>query len=153
VAKGENSIHNNAAKAVNKPKAKPRGKAFPKGHTMGFQKGQSGNPGGAPKGERFQTIFARYAEMSANDAAKLAALAVSHPEALGELPFMHVLVLRTMAAYHSEPNASMLREMLDRVEGKVKDEIDHNVKGNLTVTIEDAIAKIYGDDASPGDGE
>jgi hypothetical protein len=121
---------------------------------MGFQKGQSGNPGGAPKGERFQTIFARYAEMSSKDVALLAALAVSHPEQLGELPFMHTLVLRTMAAYHSEPNASMLREVLDRVEGKVKDEVDHTINGSLSVSFDDALKKVYGnDDVEPGDPE
>jgi hypothetical protein len=30
-------------------KKRPRGRAFPKGHTLGFKKGQSGNPGGKPK--------------------------------------------------------------------------------------------------------
>lgn len=40
-------VQNNAKQR--KPKQKPRGKPFQPGNTIGFQKGQSGNPGGRPK--------------------------------------------------------------------------------------------------------
>jgi len=42
-------------------KMKPRGRAFPKGHTFGFKKGQSGNPGGKP--QVYKRFSAKIAEM------------------------------------------------------------------------------------------
>lgn len=43
-----------------KPKKKPRGKPFAKGNEFAFPKGQSGNPGGRPKGSGSKKISEAY---------------------------------------------------------------------------------------------
>jgi hypothetical protein len=56
-------IQNNAKRRLGKKikKRGPRGRPFPPGHTLGFKKGQSGNPGGRPKllGESYREWLAK----------------------------------------------------------------------------------------------
>jgi hypothetical protein len=83
-----------------------------------FKPGQSGNPGGRPKAKPITELYARILEDPENLAAIKAA------------------VLKTLTRAGSMAMVLMLREMTDRIEGKVTQSIEADVTvTNLAETI------------------
>lgn len=90
-----------------------------------FKRGQSGNPGGRPKGESLVAALRRR-------------LAEEHNgKTLGEI-LVEALI---KGAVQGKPQH--IKEVLDRVEGKVTDKLDLNASGPLTIKV------VYDDERSP----
>lgn len=89
-----------------------------------FKPGVSGNPGGVPAGPKFGTRFAFYAQKPAQEVSPLLALATTSPHKLVDVPWIDVMVLRAMAAYHNDTNGAIFNAIFDRAEGKVAQSFD-----------------------------
>ena len=113
-----------------------------------WKPGQSGNPAGAPKrGESWAEIIKRIGDMEPGEAAhtfgEIAKQLRNMPEGVTLKEFV---VMRIYAAMLFEPSSSLWGHMLDRVDGKVKDEID--AKGDITIRVVRA-DRVKHDDADP----
>lgn len=109
------------ALAANSEKSKPRGKGKP------FQKGKSGNPAGAPKrGQSWAELFNSIGELTGGEVAeKAVALWTKQFKALPKgVTLKELVVIKAYAALLDEGNARLLKEVMDRAEGKVKDQVD-----------------------------
>jgi len=113
-----------------KPK-KPRGRPFPKG--------VSPNPAGAPKrGQSWAELFNSIGDLTGGQVAEKAVkLWTKQFKALPEgVTLKELVVIKAYAALLDEGNARLLKEVMDRAEGKVKDQVDVTSGGNeLTLTI------------------
>jgi hypothetical protein len=118
---GRVSVDNNGKL---KPKKKPRGKPNPQ-NLVPFKPGESGNPGGRPRGEKLETTISRYMERDAEEVAKLAAIAISTPEALKGISFQDALVIRTLGAFYNDPSGSFFAVIRETKEGKLTDTVKH----------------------------
>jgi len=101
---------------------KPKRKAPP----TAWQKGQSGNPGGRPKNEQSITYWLK--EFGAMTPAQLAELCEDYAKELRKIKgnmsmFAHIAV-RTLMGQINEPSPGLLAQLLDRTEGKVKDQLE-----------------------------
>jgi hypothetical protein len=113
--------------ATDKPKRKaPR---------TAWKPGQSGNPKGAPKdGESWAAIIKEISEMSADELFELVGKTNGKINDLGraykqmppEVAMKKLVVARILAALMFEPSGSLWKELMDRTEGKVKDQIEHS---------------------------
>jgi len=96
-----------------------------------FQKGQSGNPNGRPKGRlNLKTILEKYLEAE-----------VTHTTVEGEainIPAIDAMVLKQIAKAR-EGDTPAFRELMDRLEGKPKssDTLDVTVKKIVVKTPDD----------------
>lgn len=101
-------------------------KKMPKGKP--WQPGQSGNPGGVPKGKRISTWMAEFGEMSEAQLRKIkkSTLPMNGKIALGRL--------RAAASLRKDANAAT-ETILERTEGKVTQPLGDPGGGPLTVQI------------------
>jgi len=113
-----------------------------------WKPGQSGNPAGAPKrGESWAEIIKRIGDMEPGEAAQtFGEIAKQLRSMPGGVTLKEFVVMRIYAAMLFEPSSSLWGHMLDRVDGKVKDEID--AKGDITIRVVRADRVKY-DDADP----
>lgn len=105
-----------------KIKKKPRGKPFPKG--------VSGNPKGAPKrGKSWAELFDSIGELTGSEASeKVIKLWSKTFNALPEgITLKENVVLRVYAALLDDSNPRLLKEVMERVEGKVAQPIEGNI--------------------------
>lgn len=93
-----------------------------------WQPGQSGNPGGAPRGKRISTWMAEFGEMSEAQLRKIkkSTLPMNGRIALGRL--------RAAASNRKDANAAT-ETVLERTEGKVTQPLAGEGDGPLTVQI------------------
>lgn len=105
-------------------KKKPRGKPF--------QKGVVQNPAGAPKrGKSWAELFNSIGELTGGEVAeKAVALWAKQFKALPKgVTLKELVVIKAYAALLDEGNARLLKEVMDRAEGKVKDQVDVTTDG------------------------
>lgn len=100
-----------------------------------WKPGQSGNPAGAPKrGESWAEIIKRIGDMEPGEAAHtFGEIAKQLRNMPAGVTLKEFVVMRIYAAMLFEPSSSLWGHMLDRVDGKVKDEID--AKGDITIRV------------------
>jgi len=113
-----------------------------------WKPGQSGNPAGAPKrGESWAEIIKRIGDMEPGEAAHtFGEIAKQLRNMPAGVTLKEFVVMRIYAAMLFEPSSSLWGHMLDRVDGKVKDEID--AKGDITIRVIRADRAKH-DDADP----
>ncbi len=92
-----------------------------------FQKGQSGNPGGRPKGAVSVTHWLR--EWGAMTTAQAAELCTLYAKELrkansGDIPLAGVAALRVWMSVINEPSPGLIAHILDRIDGPVKQKIE-----------------------------
>ncbi len=104
-----------------------------------FKKGQSGNPAGAPKrGQSWAELFNSIGDLTGGQVAERAVkLWVRQFKSLPEgVSLKELVVIKAYAALLDEGNARLLKEVMDRAEGKVKDSLDVTSGGDkIIVTI------------------
>ena len=88
--------------------AGPRGRPFEKGHTAGFKPGQSGNPGGRPKNA--ESIVYHLRQVLAEEDKD----GVSNARRVAE----------NLVALAVKDNVPALREIIERMDGKVSQPLD-----------------------------
>lgn len=108
------------------PKAK--GKPFEKGHTAGFKKGESGNPGGRPKGgTSFAAVLREFLEMDGPQVAAVAGKFAQEFKALQPgLELRQMIALKWIMSIMNEPTPGLLQQLVDRTDGPVPTKIDVN---------------------------
>lgn len=120
-----------------------------------FPKGVSGNPAGRPKtGESWSEIFRQVGEMYPEDVVAIVGANNDLGKAYSHFPKnvqMKIQVaIRVVAALMFEPTQGLLKETLDRIEGKVPERLQ--MEGTLGIDgLRQMIAKVYGttsDDSS-----
>lgn len=112
--------------AVNRKKS---GKGKPKNPATMWKKGQSGNPYGRPKDDESYSGIARM--LSNMTADEIAEMVGGTQTDLGRafllmprnVQMKYLQIIRAMQANMFEPQASLLREIMDRTEGKVQDKL------------------------------
>jgi hypothetical protein len=106
--------------ANSKTTAKPRGKPW--------QKGQSGNPAGAPKrGESWAEIIKQYGDMTPVEVADRVNEVAKQLRKIGKgVTLKEAVVVRVYAALMFEPSASLLNSFMERAEGKVETPLKHS---------------------------
>lgn len=114
-------------------KRKPPKSAWPKGI--------SGNPAGRPKdGESWSSIFASVGNMYTQDILEFIGRTNDLGQMVASLPrdvqLKYLTVIRVYAALLFEPSQGLLKEVVDRIEGKVSDKLDVNQTGETKVIIE-----------------
>jgi len=132
-------------------KPKPKRKA-PK---TAWKPGQSGNPAGRPKtGESWSEIFRMVGEMYPEDVISIIGRTTDLGRAYAQFPQavqMKIQVaIRVVAALMFEPTQGLLKETLDRIEGKVPEKLQ--MEGTLGVEgLKAMLAKVYGAGDNPSE--
>lgn len=124
---------------------KKSGKGKPKNPATMWKKGQSGNPYGRPKDEEsYSGITRMLSNMTADEIAKMVGgnqtdLGRAFLQMPRNVQMKYLQIIRAMQANMFEPQASLLREVIDRADGKVSDKIDlSNSDGSLGLSPEQA---------------
>ncbi len=123
--KTKKPVQNSGSQGRNKP---PVGKRW--------QKGQSGNPGGKPKDAVSLTHWVK--EIVAMTSAQAAALCEEYAKDFrkiktGDVPLIGVVAIRVVQSIINDPTPGLTSQVWDRIDGKVKDEID--AKGDITIRV------------------
>jgi len=104
-----------------------------------FKKGQSGNPKGSPKrGQSWAELFNSIGELTGGQVAeKVVKLWAKQFRSMPEgVTLKELVVIRAFAALLDESNARLLKEVMDRAEGKVPDKVEGTGKdGNIIVRL------------------
>lgn len=117
-----------------------------------WKKGQSGNPKGAPKrGESWAEIIKRIGDMTPAEAAEHAKAIAGKLKQIGDgVTLKEAVVIRVYAALLFEPSAGLWNGMMDRAEGKVREQI--LLDASLTIPeLPAIIEKVYGKRDDHGD--
>jgi len=93
--------------------------------------GKSGNPKGAPRrGESWAELIKTIGELTAEEALQRVGHWLSPLKRLPQgVTLKELVVMRAYATLLDESNARLLKEVMERAEGKIKDEVDLNVGG------------------------
>ena len=146
--------------ANSKPTAKPRGKPFPKG--------VSGNPAGRPKdGQSWSAIIKEVGDMYPADILAMIGKTNDLGKVIAQLPsnvqMKYLVTARVYAALMFEPTQGLFKELMDRAEGKVKEQVDLTSNGQsiqlsdderttrLAELLDAARARRAGQPANPGE--
>jgi hypothetical protein len=86
-----------------------------------FVKGKSGNPGGRPKNEKSISYWLKhFGNLTPALAAKeLEGVIAGLKQQPADMPWFKLVALRSLQAMVNEPDSRMLREVMDRTEGRV----------------------------------
>ncbi len=126
-----------AKKSANTQKRKP-----PK---TAWKPGESGNPAGAPRrGQSWAEIFNSVGELTSQEAMERASKlwATTFKRQPAGVTLKELVVIRAYATLLDESNASLLREVMDRAEGKVKEKVDITSNDETIGSNDDARNKI-----------
>ena len=113
--------------------ASPKKKAT----SASWKPGQSGNPAGRPPdGESWAGIIREISEMSADELFELVGKTNNRMNDLGKafkqmppgVAMKKLVVARILAALMFEPSSGLWKELMDRAEGKVKEQIEYSGK-------------------------
>ena len=99
-----------------------------------WKPGQSGNPNGRPKdGESWSAIISSIGNMYPEDILAFIGIDNDLGKEIAHLPknvqMKYLVVARVFAALMFEPTSGLLKELLDRLEGKVSERIDMTTGG------------------------
>lgn len=132
--------------AATKTARKPRGKPF--------AKGQSGNPGGRPKNEQSITYWLR--EFGQLSPEQLAERCETYSRDLrkvkGDMSMFAHIALRALMGQINEPTPGLLAQIMDRTEGKVKDQVELTGDAAAPLRIEIVYSDDPGEAAAPASG-
>ncbi len=101
-----------------------------------WKPGQTGNPGGRPKSEVSLTAWMRdILSMTSEQAAKLCEQYARDFRQIktGDVPMVGVVAIRVVQSVINDPPPGLVGQIWDRIDGKVKDEID--AKGDITIRV------------------
>lgn len=120
--------------ANNGKSLKPRGGSW--------KKGQSGNPKGRPKdGESWSAIIADVGNMYSADLLAFIGSETDLGKAINEYPknvqLKYLVVARVFSALMFEPTSGLLKEFMDRLEGKVAERVDMTTGGEKLSNLSD----------------
>ncbi len=124
-----------------------------------WQKGQSGNPAGAPKrGQSWRELISELGNLDGPAAAARAGfLAKQFNRLTPGVTLKELVVLRVFASLIDEPQPGLLNSFMDRVEGKVAQAIELTTQEKTAFDYAAAVAALApgsgGDSETPGDGE
>ena len=102
-----------------------------------WRKGQSGNPAGAPKrGESWRELIAKLGDFDGPTAAAHAGFLSGQFKKLPQgVTLKELVVLRVYAALIDDPQPGLLNAFMERVEGKVKEQVELTGSPNAPVEI------------------
>jgi hypothetical protein len=128
----------NKITANSKPKAKPRGKPWPKG--------VSGNPAGAPKrGESWAEIIKEFGDMTPVEISeRVTALARDLRQYGSGATMKQAVIARVYAALMYDPQPGLLNSFMDRTDGKVTVPVDVTTDGDKITKVEFDYGKLIG---------
>ena len=118
-----------------------------------WKPGESGNPAGRPKnGTSGSEIFKEVGEQYPEEVTELfgthSSLGKKYAKYTKGVQMKYQVAYRVVTELMSEPTPGLLKEILDRIEGKVKDRLE--VEGNLNVeNLKQVMDTIYGDSDHP----
>lgn len=118
-----------------------------------WKPGESGNPAGRPKnGTSWSEIFKEVGEQYPEEVTELfgthSSLGKKYAKYTKGVQMKYQVAYRVVTELMSEPTPGLLKEILDRIEGKVKDRLE--VEGNLNVeNLKQVMDTIYGDSDHP----
>jgi hypothetical protein len=117
-----------------KPKGKPRGRPWPKG--------VSGNPAGRPKdGQSWSAIISELGDMYPEDISIFIPKNNPLGKEIAKLPksvqMKYLVIMRVYMALMFEPSSGLLKEFMERMEGKVQEHIDMTSKGEALSNLSD----------------
>lgn len=120
--------------ANNSKSLKPRGGSW--------KKGQSGNPKGRPKdGESWSAIIADVGNMYSSDLLSFIGEDNELGQAIAKFPknvqLKYLVVSRVFAALMFDPTSGLLKEFMDRLEGKVAERVDMTSGGEKLSNLSD----------------
>lgn len=112
-----------------------------------WKPGQSGNPKGRPKdGESWSAIIADVGNMYSSDLLAFIGTNSELGKAIAQFPknvqLKYLVVSRVFAALMFEPTSGLLKEFMDRLEGKVAERVDMTTGGEKLSNLSDE-EKIY----------
>ena len=117
----------------------PVNKQISKRRKNNWKPGQSGNPAGAPRrGESWTELFKSIGNMTGTEVADRAVQwATKFKKLPGGVTLKELVVIRAYAALLDESNARLLKEVMERAEGKLAQTVDVTSEGEpLKVVIE-----------------
>lgn len=117
------------AKSANRQKRKP-----PK---TAWKPGESGNPAGAPRrGESWAELFKSIGNMTPAEVADKALLWAAKFRTMPKgATLKELVVIRAYASLLDESNASLLREIMDRAEGKTTEKIENTGEQKIELIV------------------
>ena len=113
-----------------------------------WHKGQSGNPGGRPKdGESWASVIKAVSDMNVDEILAFIGTASALGKKIGRLPrgvqVKYLVTARVFAELMSAPTAGLWTGLMDRAEGKVREQIQ--IDGILNVeNLIGTLNKVYG---------
>lgn len=107
-----------------------------------WKPGQSGNPAGRPKdGESWSSIIASVGNMYSDDLLAFIGKDTDLGRMLGEYPknvqLKYLVVARVFSSLMFEPSSGLLKEFMDRMEGKVPERVDMTTGGEKLSNLSD----------------
>jgi hypothetical protein len=109
-----------------------------------WKPGESGNPGGRPKGKSMSSHLQAWGDMTPTEAAELCAVYAKQLREFGDkLTLKEIATLRMWVSQISEPSPSMMGLIFDRTDGPVKTE---------SANSHDITVRVIREDRGPADG-
>lgn len=107
-----------------------------------WAKGQSGNPKGRPKdGQSWSAIISAVGDMYPEDILQFIGKDNDLGREIVQLPknvqMKYLVISRVFAALMFEPTSGLLKELMDRLEGKVSERIDMTTGGEKLSNLSD----------------
>ena len=102
-----------------------------------WKPGQSGNPKGGPKrGESWAEIIKIVGDLTPKEAADMSQAVAGKLRSIGDgVTLKQAVVLRVFAALMFEPQPGLLNAFMERVDGKVKDQVELSGDEEKPITI------------------
>lgn len=127
-------------KQAKKPRIAANSEGTAKGRGKPFPKGVSGNPKGRPKdGESWAAIIKSVGDMYPADLLAFIGTDNDLGRAIAKFPkdtqLKYLVTARVFAALMFEPTSSLWKDLMDRAEGKVKDQVDLTTGGEKITEI------------------
>jgi hypothetical protein len=111
-----------------KPKKRPRGKPF-----TGKDDPRRNNAGAPLRGQSWAELFSEIGELTPEDliAKALPQWVAAFKKMPKGVTLRQLVVIRAYAALLDESNARLLKEVMERSEGKVREQLDVNMNGKV----------------------
>jgi len=120
-----------------------------------WKAGQSGNPSGRPKdGESWAGVLREIANKNAEELAELFGnndLGRQYKLLPKGVQMKYLVGGRVLAALMFEPTSGLFNSLMDRMDGKVPDTLNHNQTLDVS-NLQDILAKVYAKRPDPDSG-